>query len=514
MNPLKDKSIIPSPVEAITLKQSICGETALPSSRKDKSLESSTEDMHLCPASPQEPMLQRASSSRIGGPTPVTKPKDQQRRAGGNQRKRTSKSHMSNPLNLLNFQIPEAPLNSKMKDQPCDTSTFFSTLGDDSSVIAMASTRTAEQHMTKDSIRAFLVDYFGDISGLLGSRRGCWEAFFEKTHVPHYTHVRNTGNILTNEGLTDMFCTETMVIRNNSLVSVDNIILMAQGTVAVATYTCDQIFAYKGVENSDRCVYTCVLEEVNGVPKMVQEQRSNGMPIPRPESRWQPNAATAGPHKNIIDHPAAKITGTPNTGISLPAPPTPELMKHEVPERITTKKRNPSAGSSQAKNATTVADKSKIPPKPQMRRGSADGATTSDDSALPASVEATNLSPKPQTRRGSNDDGATFSGTTHVSPEPPNHARATSMEVVPTHKARFKQAGAMQNNSQLDSSPLSPTRRGTMDMKTMKTQFMGATTAKGSTIPLSTPLTTGNSQSNDHDSHNPTIVPPSRWSKG
>ena len=507
MDPAKDKIIVPLTMEGITLKQSICGET-LSNSRMNKTLESSTEDMHLCPAPPEEPMLQRPASSRIRGPTPGTPPTEQQRRAGSTtkQRKRTSKRHQSNPLNMLNFQIPEAsPLDNKMKDQKCDASTLFSTLGDDSSVIAMASTRTAEQHMTKDSIRAFMVDYFGDINGLLGSRRGCWEAFFEKTHVPHYTHVRNTGNVLTNEGLTDMFCTETLIIRNNSLVSVDNIVLMAHGTVAVVTYTCDQIFAYKGTENSDRCVYTCVLEEVNGVPKMVQEQRSNGMPIPRPESRWQPNAATAGPHKNIIDHPAASITGTPNTGISQPTPPASKSIKHEVPERIITKQRHSSG--SQPKNIAAVADKSKIPPKPQMRRRSADGSTANDDSTLPTGVEAKNFPPKPQMRRGSNDAGTTCSGTTHTSPDSPNHALATSMEGVPAH------TGATHNSSHLDLSPLSPTRRGTMDMKTMKATISGAK-AKGSAIPLSMPLTIGNNQSNDNDSYNPIIVPPSRWSKG
>ncbi|CAB9517099.1 expressed unknown protein [Seminavis robusta] len=177
-----------------------------------------------------------------------------------------------------------------------------STLDDSASAIAMSSTRTADTHMTKDSIRAFLIDFCIDAKTLYDKPKECWEAFYEKTHHPEYTHIRNSGNALTSQEFIDMLTGGVLVGTDLQLVSIDKIVLMAGGRSAVVTYTIDQHFEYKGVPNSDRCVYTLVLEEVDGEPKMVQEQRSNGMPIPKPKSRWQTNADTEGHHNHIVDY--------------------------------------------------------------------------------------------------------------------------------------------------------------------------------------------------------------------
>ena len=296
-------------------------------------LESLTENMQVSPlAAPPVPTLHRPSptpSQSSGGNPVAIKPK---KRVSSTQR-RSLHNHHNTGINMLASKG--------------DSTTICSSL-DDSCAFSMASTRTADQHMTKDSIRAFLVDYHSDLNSLFGTPRDCWESFFEKNRQPHYTHVRNSGNVIDNKGFIDLFCGGVLVSHNVQLVSVDNIILLAKGTVAVATYTVDQIFSYKGVEHSDRCVYTVVLEEVDGAPKMVQEQRSNGMPIPRPETRWQPNAATAGPHKHIVDVDHTTANNTPR--IKPPA-----LLKRGTSKKLTTK--------NQTKNKNQ-------PPKPQTRRGS------------------------------------------------------------------------------------------------------------------------------------------------
>ncbi|CAB9499546.1 expressed unknown protein [Seminavis robusta] len=155
--------------------------------------------------------------------------------------------------------------------------------------------------MTEDSVRAFLTDYFLDSNSLFGKSRDCWETFYEKNHHPDYTHVRNTGGVWTSKDVINVL-SSGVLNGKRLLVSIDNVILLAEGRTAVVTYTIDQIFTFKGVENSDRCVYTLVLAEIDGQPKMVQEQRSNGMPIPEPQSRWKTNADTQGHHNHIADY--------------------------------------------------------------------------------------------------------------------------------------------------------------------------------------------------------------------
>lgn len=200
-------------------------------------------------------------------------------------------------------QYPTIEINAAINTAPDDEgdqSALNALLGESASSLQMSSTWAPDQHLTEDSVRAFLVDFHSDQNDLIGTPREGWVAFVEKTHKPCYRHITNKGTPHSRwEKIDLMFTSKSLIYHSLSLVSVDNIILLSNGAVAVVTYTVDQIFSFQGVENADRCVYTLVLEEVCGVPMLVQEQRSNGMPIPQDETRWKPNALTRGPHKRV-----------------------------------------------------------------------------------------------------------------------------------------------------------------------------------------------------------------------
>jgi hypothetical protein len=141
--------------------------------------------------------------------------------------------------------------------------------------------------LTNDRVRAFLVDYYEDFNSIAPQKvRECWKAFYSRHYTPNYRKVRSSGNSISAEGLIDLYMSNDLQLREMILVSVDSIQIVAGGLVAVAVYTADQRFEYKGICNHDRTVYSVVVEEINGEPKIVLEQRTTGVPIPR-ESRWK-----------------------------------------------------------------------------------------------------------------------------------------------------------------------------------------------------------------------------------
>ena len=143
-----------------------------------------------------------------------------------------------------------------------------------------------EYGMTEGSVRAFLVDYYEDLNGLLsGTSREVWKTFYSKNHSSAYKQIRPNGNPIDSDGLVDMLTSGDMILHNSSLVSVDSVTLMAAGKSAVATYIADQSYALHGTKKEDRCVITAVLEEIEGQVKLVHEHRSKGRPIPK-LSRW------------------------------------------------------------------------------------------------------------------------------------------------------------------------------------------------------------------------------------
>lgn len=133
-------------------------------------------------------------------------------------------------------------------------------------------------------IEAFLQDYFEDMSSMEGSRRTSWELFFSKYCVPDYVFIRPSGNPVGKQGLIDMFVHDC-AISAASLVSLDNVTVLAGNKSAIALFTADQVFTYRGKHNEDRAVFTCVLELQNDELKIVHEHRTAGKVIPK-ETRW------------------------------------------------------------------------------------------------------------------------------------------------------------------------------------------------------------------------------------
>jgi hypothetical protein len=137
-----------------------------------------------------------------------------------------------------------------------------------------------------ETIKAHLHDFYDDLNSNIESKLvEIWDSFYEKYHSPQYIMIRPSGNPIRSQGFIEMFCSEDVLLLSFSLISVDMVRIMAQGKGAVATYTVDQRFMFKGTLNEDRVVLTCVLEEIEGDIKIAFEQRTNGRPIPK-KTRW------------------------------------------------------------------------------------------------------------------------------------------------------------------------------------------------------------------------------------
>jgi hypothetical protein len=170
---------------------------------------------------------------------------------------------------------------------------FNSSLQDfDASSIFSIGLGAPGRHLTKDSVRAFLVDYHDDFHSLSSKPPECWNAFYERNCAPSFKLIQANGNVVDARGLVDMYTSGEVNCHRWALVSVDAIQILAGGVVAVATYTVDEWYDYNGKYNADRSVYSNVIEEILGEPRIVQITQSIGQPIPT-ESRWTCSSSTA-----------------------------------------------------------------------------------------------------------------------------------------------------------------------------------------------------------------------------
>jgi len=171
---------------------------------------------------------------------------------------------------------------------PCSTTQGMSFSAPCSSVYCSENTvsGTPLSVLTKDTVRAFLHDYYADYDALkepqtLDSIR----CFGEKYYRSDFQFVRPSGNPIDREGII-MGLFEDLKVLSYELVSIDSISLISSGKAAVVVYTCEHIFEYKGILAEDRGVMTGVLELTGGEVKIVHEHRSSGKPLPK-ETRWQ-----------------------------------------------------------------------------------------------------------------------------------------------------------------------------------------------------------------------------------
>ncbi len=86
--------------------------------------------------------------------------------------------------------------------------------------------------------------------------------------------IRPSGNPLDKKGWEEMMSNDDVKVESSELVSVNKVSIC--GCCAYVCYTQHGKFTYKGVENDDVAVFTCVLRKEGGVWKVVQGQRSTG----------------------------------------------------------------------------------------------------------------------------------------------------------------------------------------------------------------------------------------------
>jgi len=143
--------------------------------------------------------------------------------------------------------------------------------------------------LTEERIRSHMKDYYEDYDTIFRygkSSRECWEAFFRQYFTDDVLWVRSTGNPIGREGLAKLLA-EDIVGISMSIVSMDNIQILAGGMAAVVVFTADQKYVYLGKAESDRTVITSVLHVVNGSEILIgHEHRCVGKPIPK-DTRWE-----------------------------------------------------------------------------------------------------------------------------------------------------------------------------------------------------------------------------------
>ena len=86
--------------------------------------------------------------------------------------------------------------------------------------------------------------------------------------------IRPSGNPLNKKGWEEMMTNDDVKVESNELVSVNKLSIC--GSCAYVCYTQHGKFTYKGTENDDIAVFTCVMRKVDGKWMVVQGQRSTG----------------------------------------------------------------------------------------------------------------------------------------------------------------------------------------------------------------------------------------------
>ena len=177
------------------------------------------------------------------------------------------------------------------KDIPCSITEEITVCAPCSSVYCNISpentvSTTTLSVLTKDMIRAFLLDYYADYDALRGPQTidSVW-CFGEKYYTPDFHFVRPSGNPLTREQIVTGLYMDMKII-SIELISIDSVTLLMSRKAAVVVFTCEHAFEYRGTLSEDRGVVSIILELRGGEIKIVHEHRSSGSSIPK-ETRWK-----------------------------------------------------------------------------------------------------------------------------------------------------------------------------------------------------------------------------------
>jgi Protein of unknown function (DUF3804) len=160
------------------------------------------------------------------------------------------------------------------------------TRSDSSASESCESKTCASLLITADHVRAHLRDYYEDMHANGDCKtRAVWMALYQKYYSPNYSLMRASGNPLSYEGCIDILCSHDFTPHTCDLISLDSVTIIAGGLSAVAVFTIDERFTFKGTKVEDRSVNSAVLEVVNGEIKIAFVHRSTGQPIPK-KTRW------------------------------------------------------------------------------------------------------------------------------------------------------------------------------------------------------------------------------------
>ena len=137
---------------------------------------------------------------------------------------------------------------------------------------------TAPEVALKGIIDAQCTDY----AKALGTKQGpafeaWWSKYFKDDDV---VMIRPSGNPLTKEMLSQMIKSPDVNFGEQSVVSVDSVLVFADGKAAVTTHVEDQHFNYQGTENADRVKISITWELIDDGWKIVHYHRATGQPIP------------------------------------------------------------------------------------------------------------------------------------------------------------------------------------------------------------------------------------------
>ena len=109
-----------------------------------------------------------------------------------------------------------------------------------------------------------------------------FDSMWEKFWVEGAFMIRPSGNPLTKESWREMVTAKDISMESTELKSVDSVNLIAEGKVAVVTYTAHDKFSYKGTPNDDLAKFSGVLEkQADGAWKFVHLHRATGQSPPK-----------------------------------------------------------------------------------------------------------------------------------------------------------------------------------------------------------------------------------------
>lgn len=155
----------------------------------------------------------------------------------------------------------------------------------------------APYRLTQKIVYDFIWQYMDDFTNVAQDPSAkAWAQFWDRNHAKDYVLVRPSGNPLDLKGLITMFETKDITDFSDSVVAVESLKILGDGTVATMIFKSEQIFNYKGSQEDDVATWTAVLVADQDLhqPKITNIHRSTGRRVGavftgnvNPSTLWQ-----------------------------------------------------------------------------------------------------------------------------------------------------------------------------------------------------------------------------------